>query len=82
MVYTPISIFFIGMACGSAGNCLIGVITYLAVPFFFFATQIDEIGINVIDFPGVLIPAVLFTLVGAGIGAGIHRLKKSVKKTS
>ncbi len=83
LAYTPFSIGAINMVYSLEGeeNTLVDIISLPAVPFYFFASGFDEIGISVMDMPGALIPVVLFTAIGTGIGASVHWTRNLVKKT-
>ena len=78
LAYTPLSYGLISMAYAYEGNALVRIITYPAVPFFFFASYVR---VDVFAWPGWLFPVGLFTAAGAGIGAGVHWTRNLVKKT-
>ncbi len=78
LAYTPLSYGLISMAYAYEENALVRIITYPAVPFFFFASYVR---MDVFAWPGWLFPLGLFTVVGAGIGAGVHWTRNLVKKT-
>jgi hypothetical protein len=81
LAYTPYSIVAIRMAYAYDPNIptLVEIMTFPAVPFFFFAASIDPV--DVFEWPGWLIPVGFFTAVGAGIGASVHWTRNLVKKT-
>jgi hypothetical protein len=82
LAYIPLSIVAIGIAYAFEGNTLVQIIALPAVPFFAVAAYTDEIiGVmDVMDFPGILIPIVFFIAVGTGIGASVHWTKNLIKK--
>ncbi|MHC4060811.1 MAG: hypothetical protein ACYSR6_04255 [Planctomycetota bacterium] len=82
LAYIPLSIAAIGIAYTFEGNTFVQIITLPAVLFFVVAAYIDEIiGVmDVMDFPGILVPIVFFIAVGAGIGAFVHWTRNLIKK--
>jgi hypothetical protein len=79
LVYSPLSFGLICMAYAfedSLGNALVNILGLPALPFFFFASYMQLPAV-----PFFVISIVFFTVVGAGIGAGVHWTRNLVKKT-
>ena len=62
LAYTPLSYGLICMAYAYEGNALVRIITYPAVPFFFFASYVQLPAV-----PFFIISIVFWTFVGVGL---------------